>query len=246
MHYDLLFGPNSIVYPVDMGVQGFQKPAFLLFIIKWPALPLVFLLLVVFFSLGLLFYKNVPFYFLIPANFIIWLAVINLHNRIYPTLTGGNYLLNQFLFFNIFLSTFSGHSSNAFPVIRIGMHNFAIFGVMLQVCLVYSSSAITKLSDPLWRSGLALDQTLQIHHYFIFGSAPFLFFRPLIIFLNYAVICYQVLFPLFVFLPVLKKPFLIAGILMHLYIALIMGLLDFGVIMIVGYIYFWPFKYRVP
>jgi hypothetical protein len=29
---------------------------------------------------------------------------------------------------------------------------------------------------------------------------------------------------------------------MHLYIAFVMGLVDFGLVMILGYVYFWPVK----
>ena len=127
----------------------------------------------------------------------------------------------------------------------MGAHNFAVLAIMLQVCLVYTLSAMAKLNDPPWRLGLALGQTMQVRHYFTFYTGQLAVNELLVVFFNYVVVCYQVLFPFLVWVPLLKKPFLILGILMHLYISFIMGLLDFGIIMILGYVYFWPAKQRV-
>jgi hypothetical protein len=62
----------------------------------------------------------------------------------------------------------------------------------------------------------------------------------LFIALNYVVLAYQLLFPVLVWIKKIKKPFLILGILMHLYIAFVIGLVSFGFVMILPYIYFWP------
>jgi hypothetical protein len=114
---------------------------------------------------------------------------------------------------------------------------------MVQVCIVYFFSAVTKLTDESWMNGTAVFQTSQINHY----SLPWFTqhssgLRPLFIFLNYLVLGYQLLFPIVVWIKKAKKVFLIIGILMHLYIAFVMGLVSFGLVMILCYIYFWPQK----
>jgi hypothetical protein len=53
------------------------------------------------------------------------------------------------------------------------------------------------------------------------------------------VLAYQILFPAVVWFKKIKKPFLILGILMHVYISLVMGLVLFGLIMIICYAIFW-------
>jgi hypothetical protein len=56
------------------------------------------------------------------------------------------------------------------------------------------------------------------------------------------VLGYQLLFPVLVWIKKIKKMFLLLGILMHLYIAFVMGLVEFGSVMIISYIIFWPIK----
>ena len=56
--------------------------------------------------------------------------------------------------------------------------------------------------------------------------------------LNYTVIAYQLLFSVFVWIQPLKKWFLLIGVVQHLFIAFILGLPSFGLIMIVAYAVF--------
>lgn len=89
--------------------------------------------------------------------------------------------------------------------------------------------------------GTAIAQVLQIHHYSLISQS--LVFRGVVlIVLNFFILFYQLVFPLLWFFKKMKKHFLFLGILIHLYIAFFMGLVDFGLIMILGYVYFWPVK----
>jgi hypothetical protein len=61
--------------------------------------------------------------------------------------------------------------------------------------------------------------------------------------LNYLVIWYQLLFPVLVWIKPIKKWYLLAGIVQHLFIAFVLGLPSFGLIMIVAYaIFYHPFS----
>jgi len=114
---------------------------------------------------------------------------------------------------------------------------------MTQICLVYFFSALAKLHDENWLNGTAVLMTSQVDHFSLpiisNNAARFTF---LLVFLNYLVLFYQVLFPIVIWIKKIKKTFIVIGILMHLYIAFVMGLVSFGLIMILPYIYFWPEK----
>jgi hypothetical protein len=169
------------------------------------------------------------------SNIVLWLLIINLTNFLYPTLTAGDYLLNQLLFFNIFFS-FKTSEKPAVNDFKTALHNTALVGIKLQVCLAYVMAAWFKLDDASWLSGMAVYQTFRIPEY----STPLLASLPLSIcmILNYATIAYQLLFPAFIWFRPLKIYLLAFGIVQHLAIALGMGLFSFGIIMVICYILF--------
>lgn len=243
-YYDLLFGTNSIVF-INTGLpNGLRKFAFILY--DSPGISHAFIFSMLGISIFLLAgMKVIPMWLSLLFNFLLWLLALNLHNAIYPTLTGGNYLLNQFLFLNCFLSASWQANEKANEPLKICTHNLAAVAIMIQVCLAYFLSALAKLNDAGWLSGSAMSSIFQVNHYFVFRSAKEQLPAWLSVFFNYIVLAYQFLFPFSIFLSGFKKTFLFAGILMHLYISFVMGLTDFGIIMILGYIYFWPFKQPV-
>ena len=177
------------------------------------------------------------------TNAVLWLLVINLNNFLYPTLTAGDYLLNQLLFFNIFFSFKSSKNAVAHDV-KTALHNTALLGIKIQVCFAYVLAAWFKFNDPDWLNGLAVYQTFRVPEY----ATPFLASLPLgvCIVLNYATMAYQLLFPVLIWFRPLKIYLLAFGILQHLVIAFGMGLFSFGIIMIICYILFLKYDDRVP
>jgi hypothetical protein len=238
-YYNLLFGANSIVYTKTFDMGMIKGSAFFLYNQTNIGASLCFII-----SLGCLCVLNLfrlRIHFLF--DFIIWFVIVNIHNKIYPALTGGEYLLNQLLFFNIFISDKFRNESSLLNEVKKCLHNFATSAVLVQICLVYFFSAIAKLNDPSWLHGSAILLTSQVSHF----SLPFINYAAhrcgfLFVILNYTVLSYQTLFPVIVWIKKIKKPFIIIGILMHLYIAFAMGLVSFGLIMILSYVYFWPDK----
>ncbi len=169
------------------------------------------------------------------TNALLWLLVINITNYLYPTLTAGDYLLNQLLFFNIFFS-FKVSAKPAVNDLKTALHNTALAGIKLQVCLAYVMAAWFKFVDPSWLSGMAVYQTFQVPEY----STAFLASLPLglCMILNYATMVYQLFFPVLIWFRPLKIYLLAFGILQHLVIAFGMGLFSFGIIMMSCYILF--------
>lgn len=169
------------------------------------------------------------------TNLLLWLLVLNLNNYLYATLTSGDYLLNQLLFFNIFFSSKPG-ASPFFNDLKTAFHNMALAGIKIQVCLAYFLAAWFKLTDAAWLHGSAVHQIFQIPEY----TNGLLMSLPLwlCIVLNYATMAYQLLFPLTIWFRSCKIYLLAFGIIQHLVIAFCMGLFSFGIIMIICYLLF--------
>ncbi|MES2680007.1 MAG: hypothetical protein V4635_08990 [Bacteroidota bacterium] len=237
LSYDLFFGERAVVYSNYFSVSNFKDIAFLLYASSSPLLAYAFLIPLLFLCLVCLKFKK-PWF---VADVLIWFLVLNLSNKVYPTLTGGDYLLNQLLFFNCFLSASFTVDGKIYSDLKVCLHNLAVVAVMLQVCIVYFLSALAKINDAEWLSGGAAKDISLINHFNLYGAAGAISFPDsLMMFMTYLILFYQLLFPVLIWLRPIKKPFIMVGLLMHLYIALVMGLVEFGLIMLLCYIYFWP------
>lgn len=232
--YDLYFGQDAVIRTSPVGMHGVDDLAFVLYGSK-AGLNAVFIGAVI--AICLLRLTGLKLYFF--PDLLLWFLAVNLHNKLYPTLTGGDYLLNQFLLFNCFLMVSDSAGERWWPVLKRLFHNLAVIGVMAQVCLVYLFSALAKCLDPVWLSGNAVFAVSQVRHY---APGIRLWHKPgfLPALLNYLVLFYQLLFPLLIWFKKIKKAFILLGIGMHLYIAFFMGLPGFAAVMILGYLYFWP------
>jgi hypothetical protein len=234
-YYNLLFGVNSIIFTRPLSTGTIRDLAFTFFNSTNSYVPLYFIISLIILTIISLVFRKVYF----ALDLFIWLIVVNLNNRIYSSLTGGDNLLNLFLFFNCFLSASFGTPKKWHHHLRILLHNFGILSIITQTCLVYLLSALAKLNNTDWLYGEAIDDVSQIRHFSLFTQFNN---HLLFVVLNYLVLVYQLFFPLLIWLEKFKKPFLVAGIVMHLYIAFVMGLVEFGAIMILAYVYFWPVK----
>jgi hypothetical protein len=230
----VLFGTNAIFLAKPYPVSMLRDLAFVLYGYSTPGVTVYFILTVLVLSCVNLITSKVS----VVTDILLWFLVVNLHNMIYSSLTGGDNLLNQFLFFNCFLSARYTVNASWQNTLKRFVHNLAVVAIITQVCLAYFLSAVAKLSDTSWLSGMAIAQISELRHFSLY--APVKLPQAMSQFLNYTVLVYQLLFPVLVWFNKIKKPFIIIGILMHLYIAFVMGLVGFGVIMIVSYVYFWP------
>ena len=200
----------------------------------WIVLTALFLCLV------FLLFSNTHYY--VP-ELVLWLLMLNIHNKMYASATAGDYLLNQFLFFNVFIR---GKGYDGRPWLKDSftlMHNFGCVAVMVQVCVMYFFAGLVKAMDAQWLSGEAMQIIWSIRH---FSPGDALangdHSTGLSMFTGYGVMMYQIGFPLLIWWRPLKKPLLWLGIAMHVYIALYMGLVFFALTVMLGYVLFWPVK----
>jgi hypothetical protein len=241
INYDQLFGANKIVFERDFSLKGLPDVVFYLYADHEPFTAYCFIIpLIILSALGIVFKKL----FFIHDLFI-WLIVANIHNKIYPTLTGGDNLLNQFLFFSCFLSASYLITDSKIKTLKIFIHNMACMAVITQVCLLYFLSGLAKYYSADWLTGAALADLQQIKHFNLYNPGYLRLPYSFLFLLNYLVMIYQLGFPILIWFKKIKKPILIIGVCMHLYIGFVMGLVEFSLVMLLPYIYFWRFKKAV-
>ena len=177
------------------------------------------------------------------TTFLVFFTTINLQNRIYSTITGGDILLCLLLFYLSFISDGKRVKNLYIEQIRnVSDHTFILL-CQLQVLIVYGVSALYKWQSPDWLQGLALQKILAIDEY----SLPFLQSAvctfPLVFkIFSWLALLYQTLFPVLIFSNKVKKYVIITGIIFHLFIAIAMGLFNFSLIMICCYALFYDSK----
>lgn len=228
--YQSLFSSTSLIFHQAQSTGFISDLAFILINNKSELLNNLFLILVLITSLiGLLNKSNMV------SNAILWFCILNLNNYLYPTLTAGDYLLNQVLFFNVFLFQ-SQNKKHFLDDLKTSIHNTALLSLKIQICLVYLCSFLFKITDEQWLEGSALTSIFQIHEY----SNHFLSSLPPIVclILTYLTLVYQLVFPLGIWMNKVKPYLLAFGVLQHLAIAFFMGLFSFGMIMIICYTLF--------
>lgn len=176
---------------------------------------------------------------------LIWFFTTNLNNAATTTLNAGNTLIGILLIFLILievgrtpivlnLTRFRGIQS---ACICIG--NFAFYSARLQVAVVYFVSAMTKLQGELWTHGVAVYYVLQSDVYTDPWISPHLIKHDFFIFAaTYGTLLFQLAFPWLVWFRETRPWVLMIGTMIHLQIAFLMGLTDFGIAMMVSYLLF--------
>ncbi len=231
LNYSLLFSESSIIYQNDVHLSWWRQAVFVLFNSESTALAFIFLIIALFSAIAVVLtprYSRLLF-------FILWFTINNINNKIFSTLSGGDHLLQHFLFFSIFLS--GNFGENQFSEVSKVLHNTGLIALKIQLCFVYAFAGYTKLLDPDWMNGTAISDVFMIND---FSLPAYYNIQPglLTSFLNYTVIAYQLLFSVVVWIKPLKKWFLLIGVIQHLFIAFVLGLPSFGFIMIVAYAIF--------
>lgn len=235
-HFDLLFSEANIIFHQSRQIGFLDDLAFFLTNHYSSGLSLGVIFSIITCGILGLFKKSNYL-----SNFVLWLLVVNTNNFLYPSLTSGDHLLNQLLFFNIFFS-FKETTSGLWNDIKTAFHNSALLAIKIQVCLAYLLAVFYKLMDDDWLHGTAVFYTFQIDEY----SNTFLSSIPKILccFMTYLVLFYQLIFPIVIWNSRFKIYLLGLGIIQHLIIAFGMGLFSFGWIMIICYILFLKYDYK--
>ena len=135
--------------------------------------------------------------------------------------------------------------ANSFYVFQI--HKLFVFGIMLQVCIIYLFAGLHKLQGEVWTNGTALYYILNSEDFSAYAINEYITRLPIIVyFLTWFTIVFQLSFPFLVWLPKTRKALLILGILLHIGIFVMMRIDNFSFIMLVCYaVFFTDHEYEL-
>jgi hypothetical protein len=175
------------------------------------------------------------------STFVVWFTTINLQNRIYSTNTGGDLLLNILLFYLIFISDSRKLKNVELEKLKNVFDFFFSKLCKVQISIVYFISALYKVISPEWLDGSALERILFVNEYSLPEISKIVSNYSLLFkLLTWLILAYQILFPMVLIKNNKTNYILIIGVTLHLAIALVMGLFNFSLIMIISYVLFIP------
>lgn len=235
---DQVWGLDYFVI-IDHGYSGFKRFAVLLRepffrgYYEWFLFP--FLLLTLLGSIGLSRWWS---------RLLIWALFVNLNFANYATSNGGWHLLQALLFLSIFISNREFKSNSKRASVDALLHNLGFGFSWIQVVILYLTAGVHKLLGFHWLQGDALFLTLSFPEY----SIPLIFenfkinawyFKVA----NWIALFYQLCFAVFIWVRSIRPYFLVVGLIFHISIAFVVGVLDFGLILVAVYTMFLPNQY---
>ena len=176
------------------------------------------------------------------VSILIYFITINLDNKAYVILDGGNNLLQITLLYLIVMDPSlekNRYRNTTINQINNALSNLGFYMVRLQLVMVYLVSGLGKISGELWQNGTALYYTLNIDEYSHPLAKKMVSNYPIISVLGtYATVVYQVAFPWLVWNRKIRPYLLAFGTFIHIQIAFVMGLFMFGFAIAVVYFSF--------
>jgi uncharacterized membrane protein YphA (DoxX/SURF4 family) len=173
---------------------------------------------------------------LLPLNYfsgivIFWIA-LNLFRITLPAANGSDLVLTLMLFFSVFLSRWPEASGRIGAMVQITIHNLALLLCRLQIAFIYLLSGWDKLQSGMWKSGEALFAINKID-YTVNPSVELDLTPDNWKFISWIVIGFEMLFPLFIWIPGIRIVMIALGMIFHIAIWIWLSLPDFGLIMII-------------
>jgi hypothetical protein len=151
----------------------------------------------------------------------LWWLYVNLMNTAWLAGSGGQQLMANVLFWNILLA--SG---------KTGLQQAAFWTIRLQLLLAYLSTGLYKLQGTHWVDGTALGIVATDA---AFGPAWIARWPMVPHLITWAVLCFQLTFPLAVWWPRTRLPWMCFGIAFHLGTAIWMDIAEMGLAFIAVY-----------
>lgn len=239
LNFDLLFGEHALSQINEYQVSFIKRFAFMLYYSTSPVYPVICII----FLIGVSMFSLIKVRSHVILDALVYMIIININAKLYTATTAGDPLLANLCFLSIFLRKNFTVSNSFIGQLSILLHNFSFFALVTQVCILYSYSALAKWYDADWQNGTAIHVVNSTYHYsraFLIDHASMLF--PVSFVMSYLVLIYQSVFVFMIWLKKPKRYFLHFGVLMHLYIAFVIGLFFFGLIMAITYALFYDLE----
>jgi hypothetical protein len=145
------------------------------------------------------------------------------------------------LFYLMFLKSNSHFSLLKRKTESQGLLNSAAFRMaQIHLCVIYGYSGMEKLKGQTWWSGEALWNIIS-NGIVSPIDMSFMAHVPWLIYIGtFMALFWEVYFPLAVWVPRLRKSWLIFGLIFHFVTAISMNLLFFSLLMVTAYVLLWP------
>ena len=119
------------------------------------------------------------------------------------------------------------------------LSNLAAFSIMIEICLLYCSSAIGKLQTADWCNGEAVYYAFASERYgAVFVLKDYIKLGWLVKAATWSALALELCFPILIWIKKYRPFILFAGLLLHVSICVTMKLYSFQVVMILLYIIF--------
>jgi hypothetical protein len=171
---------------------------------------------------------------------ITYILLMNLYHKTAPLQNGGFSLLTMVLFMLLFIDEDAKRTKNNYwRTIKISIANFTLVAIKLQVVFLYVVASYYKMQGETWLNGTAFYYVLynDMYSHPLFTNL-FIDNTFVIKTISWFTLLFQLFFPILVWLKKIKNVMLFAGIFLHLMIAWVNGIVDFGIIMILMYTLF--------
>ncbi len=164
----------------------------------------------------------------------------SLYERNFLLLDGGDNLTYLLMFWLIFTDSGARLSIDAekrstktlHPLAAL-LHNTALMAMIAEVMLLYTTSALAKLSGTMWQNGTAIYYVLRTGEFNLSQMTPYLWHSATVVtLLTYATMAFQLLWPTLIWTRRWKLPVAFGALLLHSSIGYFMGLMWFSMVMI--------------
>lgn len=164
---------------------------------------------------------------------LLWLPYFSLNQAAHLTISAGTQLT---LFFFLIMGFIQKEENvNAALINRL-----VWLALRLHVCFLYVVAGVSKLFGVLWPSGKSLALVLGIDAFSLPYTAPFVNYPMVLTLTTLLILVYQLVFPYFVWVYKAKYPLAVVGILFHVGVFFVNGIVEFSLVMLASYLLFVP------
>jgi predicted DCC family thiol-disulfide oxidoreductase YuxK len=180
-----------------------------------------------------------------PSSILFFIFTWSLYTRDQFVMTAGDNLLYLIIFLMMFCDCGAYFSIDAADAAARGdikkkprpfvslLHNFGVLAILLQLSLLYLTSAFYKISGHMWQDGTALYYVLRTSEFNLSPLAHFLYQNVILVTaLTYFTILFQLAWPFLIWSRA-ARPFVALGAFaLHANIGYFMGLVWFSAVLI--------------
>ena len=175
------------------------------------------------------------------SSILFYVFTWSLFERNIFLLSGGDNFLYLVAFFLMFADCGAHFSLDARSVRKrtqsqpfaAMVHNYAVLAIIIQLSLVYFTSAIYKLAGPLWQDGTAVYYVLRLSEFNLSPLARHFYnSESLVKLVTWGTVIFEALWPLLIWNRKTKPFAALGAVLMHAMIGYFMGLVWFSLVFI--------------